>query len=192
MRDRAGHEQCYNCIIETYQSRAQNLALRMLGDWGAAEDATQDAFLSGYRAFGAFRGDNLRAWLLSIVANACRDILRARKSRPAVSLDFSPLDAERENAPPSEPASGLESPEEYTLRRELGRAIEEGLQTLAEARRLAVVLVDVQGFSYEETAQIMRCSLGTVKSRLARARAEMRDFLQGRRELLPQQFRQGR
>ena len=72
---------------------------------------------------------------------------------------------------------------------ELGRAIQEGLSSLSEERRLAVNLVDVQGFSYEETAQIMNCSLGTVKSRVARGRADMRDFLRGRRELLPDKFR---
>ena len=188
VRDRAGSEYCYNCVIEEHQVRVQNLALRMMGDWAAAADASQEAFLSGYRAFGSFRGGNLRAWLLRIAANACRDVLRARKSRPETSLDFSPLDAE-DGGPARETPSKEESPEDAALRSELGRAIEEGLQSLSEERRLAVILVDVQGYSYEETSQIMKCSLGTVKSRLARARAEMRDFLQGRRELLPARFR---
>ena len=78
------------------------------------------------------------------------------------------------------------------MRRELGRTIQEGLQSLSEERRLPAVLIDVQGFSYEEAAQIMNCSLGTVKSRLSRARGELRDFLKGHRELLPGQFRQDR
>ena len=162
----------------------------MMGDWAAAEDATQEAFVSGYRAFGGFRGGSQRSWLLSIIANACRDMLLARKSRPALSLDFSPLNAEGEESPLPDPPSGDESPEEYAVRRELGRTIEEGLQSLSEDRRLAVVLIDVQGYSYDETSQIMNCSLGTVKSRLARARSDMRDFLRERRELLPTQFRQ--
>ena len=190
VKDRAGSEYCYNCVIEEHQTRAQNLALRMMGEWASAEDATQEAFVSGYRAFGSFRGVNLRSWLLSIVANACRDMLRVRKSRPAVSLDFSPLNAEGEESPLPDPPSEDESPEEYAVRRELGRAIEEGLQSLSEERPLAVVLIDVQGYSYEETSQIMNCSLGTVKSRLARARSGMRDFLREQRELLPTQFRQ--
>ena len=155
-----------------------------------AEDATQEAFLSGYKAFGSFRGENLRAWLLRIVANACRDMLRVRKSRPSVSIDSPPLNPEAPDSSPLELPSHDESPEEYTLRRELGRTIQDGLQLLPEERRLAIVLVDVQGFSYEETAQVMKCSLGTVKSRLARGRAELRDFLQGRQEFLPRQFRQ--
>ena len=144
VKDRAGSEHCYNCVIEEHQTRAQNLALRMMGDWAAAADATQEAFLSGYRAFGSFRGGNPRAWLLRIVANECRDMIRARKSRPALSLDFSPLDAEDDGSPPGEPPSREESPEESALRHELGRVIEEGLQSLSEARRLAVVLIDVE------------------------------------------------
>ena len=189
VRDRAGVESCYNCVIEEHQARAQNLAFRMMGDWAAADDATQEAFLSGYRAFASFRGGNPRAWLLRIVANKCRDMMRARKARPALSLDFSPLGPEDDGSPAPEPPSGEESPEETALRNELGRAIQEGLQSLSEERRLAVVLIDVQGYSYEEASQVMGCSLGTVKSRLARARADMRDFLQGQRELLPTRFR---
>ncbi len=192
VKDRAGQEYCYNCLIETYQTQAHNLALRMMGDWAVAEDATQEAFLSGYRAFKGFRGDNLRAWLMRIVANACRDMLRVRKSRPTVSLDFSPLNPEGSDSPSLGPPSAEESPEDYALRRELGRTIEEGLQSLPDERRLAVVLVDVQGFSYVEAAEAMDCSLGTVKSRLARGRAEMRDFLREHGEPLPSQFRQDR
>ena len=190
MEDRAGLRYCYNCIIETHQSRAHNLDIRMLSDWAMAEDATQEAFLSGYRAFGSFRGDNLRSWLLRIVANACRDLLRTRKSRPTVSIDFSPLNPEEPTNSPIELPSANESPEDYALRRELGRAIQQALQSLSEDRRLAITLVDSQGFSYEEAAQVMHCSLGTVKSRLARGRGEVRDFLQRHRELLPSQFRQ--
>ena len=154
-----------------------------------AEDVTQEALLSGYKAFGSFRGDNLRVWLLSIVANACRDVLRARKSRPVVSIDFPSPNPEAPDNLPLDLPSPDESPEDYALRRELGKAIQDCLQALPEERRLAVALIDVQGFSYEETAQVMNCSLGTVKSRLARGRAEMRDFLRGHQELLPNQFR---
>ena len=100
------------------------------------------------------------------------------------------MDPESSGSPPMDVPSEGESPEEYALCRELGRATEEGLQSLAPDRRLAVTLVDVQGFSYEESADIMNCSLGTVKSRVARGRAEMRDLLQRDRELLPGKFRQ--
>ena len=149
----------------------------------------QEAFLSGYQAFGSFRGENLTAWLLRIVANACRDMLRARKARPTVSIDFSPRNPEEPYSSAIDLPSPDESPEEYALRRELASAIHQGLQSLPDERRMGVELVDVQGLSYEEAAQVMGSSVGTVKSRLARGRGELRDFLQGNRELLPHQFR---
>ncbi len=190
VKDRKGQRHCYNCIIESYQTRAYNLIAQMLGDWAAAEDVLQEVLLSGYKAFGSFRGDNLRAWLMRIAANAARDYLRSRKSRPAISLDYSPLNPEESDAPPVDVVSPDESPEDYALRQELGRAIQESLQHLPEERRPVLTLVDVQGYSYEEAAEICSCSLGTVKSRIARGRAEVRDYIQKYRELLPQQFRQ--
>ena len=157
-----------------------------------AEDAMQEALVSGYRAFGSFRGDNLRSWLLRIVANTCRDMLRARKARPSVSLDFSPPNPESPDAPPIDSPSTDESPEEYALRRELGNVIQQGLQSLSQERRMAITLVDVQGLSYEEAAEVMGSSTGTLKSRLSRGRGDLRDFLRQHGELLPDQFRQDR
>ena len=191
VQDRSGRSSCYNCIIEGFQSRLHNLAGRMLGDWALAEDAMQESLLSGYRAFGQFRGDNLQAWLTRIVANTCRDMMRARRSRPAVPLDPLPSSLGQQDPVPSavDLPSTLESPEEYAERRELGRAIQSALASLTEERRLAVLLVDVQGLSYEETAQVMKCSLGTVKSRVSRGRRDLRDYLQESGELLPARFR---
>ena len=183
---------CYNCIIESYQTQAHNLALQMLGDRGLAEDVTQEAFLSAYKGFKGFRGENMRAWLLRIVANASRDMLRSRKSRFTVSLDFSPLDPLEADGPPVDLPTSEESPEDFTLRSELGKLIQEGMLTLPEERRLAPSLVDIQGFSYEEAAQVMVCSVGTVKSSLARGRAQLRDYLGSHQELLPSQFRHDR
>ena len=85
--DQAGQLACFNCVIETYQTQAYNLARRMLSDWALAEDALQESFVSAYRAFNRLRGEDLAAWVLRIVSNTCRDMLQARKSRPTVSLD---------------------------------------------------------------------------------------------------------
>ena len=192
VQDRAGGGYCFNCIVETHQAAAYNLACRILNDRFLAEDAVQESFLSGYRAFGQFRGDNLRAWLMRIVANACRDSRRYHRSRPTVSLDPLPTDSDTDPAP--SPAatlpSGEESPEDRAERGELRRAIEDGLSRLSEERRAALALVDIQGFSYEEAATILNCSLGTVKSRISRGRREMRDYLRAAGELLPSRFRQ--
>jgi len=181
---RSGQTYCFNCIVEEHQTQVFNLALHMLSDWALAEDATQEAFLSAFQSFQDFRGKSLRAWLLSIIANTCRDMLRTRKRRPSVPLEEIAL------KDPSQPVSRKESPEDYALRRELGRLIQQGIAILPQEQRLALVLIDIDGMSYEEAAQAMRCSLGTVKSRLSRARVRMRDFLRPHGELLPHELRQ--
>ena len=191
VQDRTGRTSCYNCIIESTQSRAYNLARRMLDDWALAEDAVQDSLVSGYRAFGQFRGVNLSAWMMRIVANTCRDMLRARRAQPTIPLSPLPLDQDESNQVDTavDLPSNLESPEEYAERRELNRAIQAGLNSLPQEHRLAVLLVDVQGMSYEEASGSMDCSLGTVKSRVSRGRRGLRESLRQRGELLPSRFR---
>ena len=191
VQDRTGRTSCYNCIIEANQSPAYNLARRMLNDWALAEDAVQESLVSGYRAFAQFRGDNPKAWLMRIVANTCRDMLRARRARPTVPLSPLPLDQDESQPTPSavDLPSSLESPEQYTERRELNRAIQAGLNSLPQEQTLAVLLVDVQGTTYEEAAVSMNCSLGTVKSRVSRGRRGLREYLRQTGELLPSRFR---
>ncbi|MDA0734584.1 MAG: sigma-70 family RNA polymerase sigma factor [Chloroflexi bacterium] len=191
VQDRTGQTYCYNCIIETHQSQAYNLARRLLSDWSLAEDAVQESFVSGYRAFSQFRGENLKAWVMRIVANSCRDMLRSQRARPTVSLDPTPTDSDDTTRSAVDLPSGQPSPEDLAEQGELRRTIQSGLASLSEDRRLAITLVDVQGFSYEEAAQVMNCSLGTVKSRISRARGELRDYLRGAGELLPARFRHG-
>lgn len=191
LQDRRSETHCYNCVIEEFQTPAYNLSLRMLGDWALAEDAVQEAFTSGYRAFHQFRGENLRGWILRIVANVCRDMLRSGSARPTVPLDPMPSGPDDPRQAPSvlDIPSTEESPEAHAERQELNRAIESGLASLSTDQRLAVVLVDVQGFSYEEAASVMGCSVGTVRSRLSRGRGRLRDHLRTAGELLPSRYR---
>lgn len=172
-----GDLDCFNRLVERYQREVYNLCLRMLGNAPAAEDATQDAFLSAFRGIGKFRGGSFRAWLFRIAANACRDQLRLLRRRPATSLDSLPLELEFEQRAPS--------PEDHALRQELGEEIKRALAVLPPDQRLAVILRDIEGLDYEEIAQATASSLGTVKSRLSRGRARLRDHLQHYRELLP-------
>ena len=165
-----GDSECFNKLVESYQRLVYTLALRMRGDGQAAEDASQDAFLLAWRKIGGFRGGSFKAWLLRITANICRDQLRKMKRHPQVSLDAMAV------APgPSFPVS--ESAEDHARRLGLSEEIGNGLLTLPWEQRLAVILCDVWGMSYEEMAHIMKCSLGTVKSRLSRGRAQLRDYL---------------
>jgi RNA polymerase sigma-70 factor (ECF subfamily) len=184
LRSQGGDLDAFNLLVERYQRLAYNVALRMVGDGATAEDATQDAFVSAYRAIGGFRGGSFKSWLLRIVTNSCRDRFRAARRARTLSLDEMLL-----NSPTFSPVNDSESPEEYALRRELGRVLSEGLTRLPEEQRLVVTLSDIQGLSYEEIAEVACCSLGTVKSRLNRGRARLRDFMMQRKELLPTQYR---
>ena len=184
IRCQRGDLAAFNLIVERYQSRVFNVAARILGNRASAEDVAQETFVSAYRAIGRFRGGSLPAWLIRIATNASRDFLRASRRRPAESLDEFLLDQG------FQPSSGDPTPEQQALAGEFGAAIQEAILSLPEDQRAVLVLVDVQGFSYEETATATGASIGTVKSRLSRARARMRDQLVQRRELLPDEFRQ--
>lgn len=182
-RSQNGELAAFNAIVERYQSRVYNLSARILGNATSAEDATQEAFISAYKAISKFRGGSLRAWLLRIASNTCYDILRSSKRRPEQSLDLS-----MEN-PGFQVASGAASPEQQAITSELGSEIQRAIIALPEDQRMVLVMIDVQGASYDETAQAIGTSMGTVKSRLSRARGRMRDYLRERRELLPDEFR---
>lgn len=180
----SGDLDAFNDIVERYQSHVFNLSARIMGNMASAEDATQETFISAYRAIGRYRGGSFRGWLLRIATNQCYDMLRAMKRRPADSLDQSLLN------PAFRVPSGGESPEERTLQGELAEELQKAILTLPEDQRAVVVLIDVQGFSYEEAAQAAGASVGTIKSRLSRARARLRDYLSQHMELLPEEFRQ--
>lgn len=167
--------------MEQHQRLVYSLALRMLHDPQAAEDAAQDTFLAAFRRFHDFRGENARAWVLRIATNTCYDALRRAGRRPTVSLE--PPD--REDAVPLEVADPSRGPEDSALASERERALGALLMELAPEHRSVLILSDVHGLSYEEIAEATGASLGTVKSRLSRARARMRELLKGQRELFP-------
>lgn len=177
----------FNRLVEAYQSLLFNAAYRILLDGDTAADATQDAFLSAYRALGRFRGGSFRAWLLRIVKNACYDQLRAKKRRPTASLDALLVSPEGASSHLRQRSSN--GPLRQAMRSDLRHAIHQGLQTLPTDQRITVVLVDIQGFSYQEAAEAMAVAPGTVKSRLSRGRARLRDFLLTQQELLPKKYR---
>lgn len=176
----SGDLEAFNQLVLAHQVLAFNVARRIMGDRDSAADATQEAFLSAYRAIRRYRGGSFRAWLMRIVTNACYDELRRRARRPASSLDQ--MEEQGATSRLHDPA---ESPERAAQRAELTRAIEDCLNELVPEFRAVAILVDVQGFDYQEAAAAIGKPLGTVKSRLARARAKLRDCLRGVRELSP-------
>jgi RNA polymerase sigma-70 factor (ECF subfamily) len=182
-----GELDAFNRLVLQYQDLAFSVAMRVMGEEAAAADATQEAFISAYRSLAGYRGGSFRSWLLRIVTNSCYDELRRRKRRPAVSLEALVEDTEIEGSVgTSDPA---ENPEVAAQRHELIDAIQDCLTGLPPEFRIVAVLVDVQGLDYEEAAQSIGKPLGTVKSRLARARAKLRDCLKAYGELLPAEFR---
>jgi RNA polymerase sigma-70 factor (ECF subfamily) len=169
----AGDLDAFNALVELHQRSVFNLCLRMIGNAAAAEDATQDAFVSAYRNIRSFRGQSFRAWVMRIAANACTDELRRRARRPAVSLD---VPAPGADEPPDVPDASA-GPEAEALRSEQRAQVQAALLKLPADQRLAVVLCDIQGYAYEEIAEAMAVSIGTVKSRIARGREKLRKVL---------------
>ncbi len=183
-----GDLEAFNRLVLAYQDMLFNTALRIMGDDDLAADATQEAFLSAFRALNSYRGGSFRAWLLRTVTNACYDELRRHKRRPTVPLE--PVtDEEDEMETPRWLADPSASPEEQFDQAELEHAIQHCLEALPAEFRSVVVMADIQGLDYSEVAMAVHTPLGTVKSRLARARLRLRECLQGFWELLPAAFR---
>ncbi len=182
-----GDLDAFNALVLQYQDAVYSVAYRIMGEPAGAADATQEAFISAYRKLATFRDGNFRAWLLRIATNTCYDTLRYHKRRPATPFDEL-SGAESDDGPPL-PADS-ETPEEAAMRTELQDAIQGCIGSLTEDQRTAIVLCDMQGYSYQEIAEITSVSLGTVKSRISRARTAVRDCLRAFSELLPVAYRQ--
>jgi RNA polymerase sigma-70 factor (ECF subfamily) len=183
-----GDLDAFNTLVLAYQDIVYNTALRILGDEDLAADASQEAFISAFRALNSYRGGSFRAWLLRTVTNACYDELRRKRRRPTTPLEPETGDGD-EVETPRWLADPNASPEEQLYQVELEHAIQHCLENLPTDFRTVVVLADIQGLDYTEVAAVVKKPLGTIKSRLARARLRLRECLQSFRELLPAAFR---
>lgn len=183
-----GKLNAFNALVLHYQDMAYNVAYRIMGEHGAADDAAQEAFISAYQKLNQYRGGSFKAWLLRIVTNACYDELRRRQRQPVT-----PLKPELDDGETLENPYWIEddspSPEEEFEESELQEAIQHCINNLDKKFKTILVLVDVEGLDYDTASEIIGRPLGTVKSRLARARERVQECLQGFRELLPDLFR---
>jgi len=175
-----GDTEAFNDLVERHQSRAYNLCVRMLGDADAAADVAQDAFISAYKHLPSLRGE-FRPWLMRIVANGCRDVMRSQKRRPSVSLD---LERDDDDTPAMQIADTGDGPEAALMKSELQKTIAGALAEIPDDQREVIILSDIQGLSYQEIADMTGINIGTVKSRLNRARSRLRELLVAA-ELLP-------
>jgi RNA polymerase sigma-70 factor (ECF subfamily) len=178
----------FNTLVLHYQDSVFNTALRILGDEDLAADAAQEAFISAFRSINTFRGGSFKAWLLRTVTNACYDELRRQKRRPTTPLEPETNDGEEVDSPRWLADPNL-TPDQQFEADELEHAIQHCLDMLPAEFRSVVVLADIQGMDYAEVATAARVPLGTIKSRLARARLRLRECLRGFEELLPSAFR---
>jgi RNA polymerase sigma-70 factor (ECF subfamily) len=177
--------QAFNTLVLHYQDLAFSVAYRIMGERDSAADAAQDAFISAYNHLDSFIEGNFKAWLLRIVTNKCYDMLKWRKRRPQTSLDA----AGEENESSKWFTNPADRPEDDHVQGEMLAAVQHCLNNLPEEQRIVSILCDVEGYDYETAAQIMSTSLGTVKSRLNRARTKLRDCLRHFQELLPDKYR---
>ena len=183
-----GDLEAFNVLVDRYQNLVFRIALRMLGDEDNAADASQLAWISAFRKIHELRGSRLRTWLARVVVNTCYDEIRRQHRRREVPL--LPVKSESEEAESAfwlaDPAPGVE---ESVDTEEFERTIQACLQSLAPVYRTMLILVDIEGLTYEEAAMAARVPLGTVRSRLARARLALRERLQETSDLLPSRRR---
>lgn len=165
----------FNAIVLKYQDSLFRAALYILDNEQSALDATQDAFISAYAKIAQFRGESLKAWLIRIVINKSYDIIRACKRHPVMSLEDLTVDWNEQM--PKFPLHEEMSPSEHVENHDLQFTIQNCLNRLPFHLRAILVLVDVEGLSYDEASNALNIPMGTVKSRLARARLKMRVLL---------------
>ncbi|NMB62092.1 MAG: sigma-70 family RNA polymerase sigma factor [Chloroflexi bacterium] len=181
----------FNELVLAYQTQVYNVALHMLNDLDEADEATQQTFIAAYQKIHTFKGGSFQAWILRIVTNKCYDMLRSQKRHPTQSIDG--CDDDPDDMDVMESATYLQDddllPEEQVAMKELEAAVQRCIEALPLEFRSAVVLIDLQGMDYQSAAQASQVPLGTVKSRLARARSSLVDCLHKFKELLPAKYR---
>jgi RNA polymerase sigma-70 factor (ECF subfamily) len=173
-----GDLDAFNQLVMLYQNLAYSHAYGLLGDRQSAEDATQEAFIKAFQAMNGFRGGSFRSWLLKIVTNSAYDLMRRSYRHPTQS--FYAKDDDDEKFESSrwlvDPASSVQ---ETVEQHELSRNIYKTLDELPEVFRSVLTLIDVNELDYTEAAEVLGVPIGTVKSRLARARMQMKNKLRG-------------
>ena len=171
-RHRCGDLQAFDEVYGRFSEMVYNLAVRLSANREEAADLTQEIFLRVYRHLGSFGGrSTLKTWIFRIAVNHCRDRL-SRHIPMMQSIDYS---SEEGGVPIADPGRG---PEELAMAADEGRRVTAGLARLPQVFREAVVLRDLEGLSYEEIAEVLRVRVGTVRSRIARGREQLRHLLE--------------
>ena len=175
-RVQRGDKQAYGLLVSKYQRKLQRLLSRLIRDPAEVEDVAQEAFIKAYRALGSFRGDSaFYTWLYRIGINTAKNYLASQGRRAPTSTSFDSEEAEAfEDA---DELRDINTPERLLMTRQIGQTVDEAMAALPEELRMAIALRELEGLSYDEIANIMDCPIGTVRSRIFRAREAIAERL---------------
>ena len=167
----AGDQKAYELLVIKYQRRIQRLIGRMVRDVDLVEDIAQETFIRAYRALAQFRGDaQFYTWLYRIAVNTAKKALMELKRDPTVSENSFKSADDDETSPLENELTSAETPEAVLASKEIAQIINAALEALPEELRQAITLREIEGLSYEEISEAMSCPIGTVRSRIFRAR----------------------
>ncbi len=186
-RAKKGEVEAFELLIERYQKKVFNIALKMLGNHDDASELAQEAFIKIYKSIKGFKEESsFSTWVYRIATNVCLDELRKRKNRKLTYLDevirSEDGDLKREIAD-----QGL-SPDAIAEQKELKHALNQAILSLSEEHRIVLILRDLHGMTYEEIAKVTKCPEGTVKSRINRARLSLKETLYKNKELFSEKY----
>ena len=167
-RVQAGDKRAFDLLVRKYQHKLVSVISRYIPDWAEAQDVAQDSFIRAYRALGNFRGDSqFYTWLYKIAVNTAKNWLVSQGRRPPTD-DVDASDAVQYDA--GSRLRDTDTPEHELMRREIEQTVSATVEALPDELRMAITLREVDGLSYEEIAETMGCPIGTVRSRIFRAR----------------------
>jgi RNA polymerase sigma-70 factor (ECF subfamily) len=168
VRAQRGDKTAFELLVRKYQHRVAKLVARYVRDRGEVEDVTQETFIKAYRAISGFRGDSaFYTWLYRIAVNTAKNFLESQGRRPpGTDLDADSAEALAQG----EPLRDVATPERHLLTDEIANTVRHAINALPADLRMAITLREIEGLSYEEIAEVMECPIGTVRSRIFRAR----------------------
>jgi RNA polymerase sigma-70 factor (ECF subfamily) len=182
-----GDVEAFERLVEGYQKKVFNIAYRMLGNYDDASELAQEALIKIYKSLKSFKEESqLSTWIYRITTNVCLDELRKRKNKAVVYID------EKIRSEDDEITRQVEdkqpTPEQRAEQNEVKKAINNAIQSLSQDYKIVIILRDIQGLSYDEIAEILKCPTGTVKSRINRARQSLKELLLRKKELFDTDF----
>jgi RNA polymerase sigma-70 factor (ECF subfamily) len=185
-RAQNGDKQAFGLLVSKYQRKLNRLLSRLIRDPAEVEDVTQEAFVKAYRALPSFRGDSaFYTWLYRIGVNTAKNYLvsQGRRAPTATEVDSE----EAEGYEEGEQLRDINTPEHLLLSKQIGETVNAAMEALPEELRTAIMLREIEGLSYEEIATIMECPIGTVRSRIFRAREAVAERLRPLLDTRPDQ-----